>query len=798
MVGRLVQAFRKGRTLISVVAHFLRSLGTRPKLGLLLASVLVSGMAIQVGADVFTVTNTDDDGSGSLRDAIVQANAAPGADEVVFDPVLSGQTILLTSDQLMITDDLVITGLGEDKLTVARDPGAPAFRIFEIDDGNGANSFNANISGLTISGGKVVSTEPAIPARGGGVRNKERLIMRDATVTGNRAESIVDGQWEDAHALGGGIESDNRLVLENTTISANTAFGRNDFPGNGSGQGTGGGVHAAGYLLVESSLIAANNAVGEDDWSGGAAGGGIYCEGAIIRNSTIANNTALGDAHYAGAAGGGILHSGELTILESVVSGNFSHANGCESTSMASGGGTSGSGMLRLRNSTVSGNRVEAEDCYFYATAKGGGVYCSEPAVIRNSTIALNSAAGSSSGYPYGVDRGGGADFPHGVLESTIIFGNTAREGPDLLSTGFTLVTNNLIGDPAGSSVPVGTNGNITGDPELGPLLDNGGPTETHALLFDSIAVGAGANPALLKTDQRGYRPREFGGTTDIGAFEYGAVEVLFADDFESISTGAWTRVMDPRVVTLPGGVTLEMARVPAGTFSMGAHGFERSADSDEHPRHEVTLPRDFFMGPVEVTQAQWQALMGSNPASSHGVGDDHPVYSVSWDQIAGAGGFIESLNQHLANTGQPGAGLFRLPTEAEWEYAARARSETRYSFGDALECSDYCQPCNTMGGHMWWCGNVSETMPVAGKNANLFGLWDMHGNVWEWVADWYGYYPVTSAVNPTGPATGSSRVVRGGGWNSDAGYARSASRGAHATTYLSAEVGFRLARDLE
>ncbi len=772
------------------------SLGIRLRLVLLLATVLLCGLAIRVGADVFTVTNTDDDGPGSLRDAIAQANAVVGADEIVFDPALNGQTISLSSDQLTITDDLVITGLGEENLTVARDPGAPDFRVFEIDDGLEDNHLYVSISGLTISGGKVVSTEDSIPARGGGVLNREWLVVRDATVTDNRAEATVTGLWDSAEAYGGGIESSHWLVLENTTISDNTAHSRAD-GGYGQSDARGGGVRAEGYLVVDSSRIVGNNAVGAGFAlaTGGGTGGGIVCADATISKSTIAANTARGEAYYAGASGGGIFHSGELRIVNSSVTTNVSHGDG-QGSGSASGGGTSGSGPLTVRSSTVSGNRALANDVYFYPLAKGGGLSCSAGTIIRNSTIASNTAWSSNPGYS--PAEGGGAHLPFARLESTIISNNTANDGPDLKCSAFTVVTHNLIGDPSASSVPIGVDGNITGDPQLGALQDNGGPTETRAIPYASLAVDSGANPAGLETDQRGYWPRDHGGAADIGAFEHGAVAILFADDFESTSTGAWTRVRDVISVTLPGGESLQMARVPAGAFSMGAHGAERGAASDEYPHHQVTLTRDFYLGTFEVTQAQWLAIMGSNPAHDHGVGDDHPVYFVSWAEIAGTGGFIDQLNQHLTNTGQPGAGLYRLPTEAEWEHAARARTVTRFSFGDALECSDYCQPCDTMGGHMWWCGNASETMPVGSRNANLFGLWDMHGNVWEWVADWYGSYPLDPQVDPTGSASGSFHAVRGGGWSSAALLARSAARKAHAPAYISEEFGFRLARDLE
>jgi hypothetical protein len=171
-------------------------------------------------------------------------------------------------------------------------------------------------------------------------------------------------------------------------------------------------------------------------------------------------------------------------------------------------------------------------------------------------------------------------------------------------------------------------------------------------------------------------------------------------------------------------------------------------------------------------------------------IGDDYPVYCVTWNRVAGPGGFIEKLNEHL------GTDTFRLPTEAEWERAARADTTTRFSHGDVLECSDECEPCAAHDPYMWWCGNVSPFGPnlVGQKLQNAFGLHDMHGNLWEIVNDRYGEFSTTPVTDPTGPDGSGDIVIRGGG--REAWINRSASRigSAPDDRAQNNEVGFRVA----
>ena len=221
-------------------------------------------------------------------------------------------------------------------------------------------------------------------------------------------------------------------------------------------------------------------------------------------------------------------------------------------------------------------------------------------------------------------------------------------------------------------------------------------------------------------------------------------------------------------------GVTFEMVKVEGGTFTMGATSEQGSdADSDEKPAHSVTLS-DYYIGKYEVTQAQWKAVMGNNP--SYFKGDNLPVEEVSWDDCQT---FVTKLNQL---TGKK----FRLQTEAEWEYAARGGNKSKgYKYSGS----------NDIGRVAWYSDNSgSTTHPVGTKQANELGLYDMSGNVWEWCQDWYGNYSSLSQTNPTGPTSGSFRVLRGGGWNYGATSCRVSYRAYYSPTYGYYYIGFRLA----
>jgi formylglycine-generating enzyme required for sulfatase activity len=284
----------------------------------------------------------------------------------------------------------------------------------------------------------------------------------------------------------------------------------------------------------------------------------------------------------------------------------------------------------------------------------------------------------------------------------------------------------------------------------------------------------------------------------------YSVTHVSDANCTGVASGSAVITIVQEVTVTLAGGVPLVIVQVPAGSFTMGSPAGELGRDPDEGPQHQVTLTKDIYLGKYEVTQAQWQAVMGTTPAHDNGVGPDYPVYFVSWNDICGSGatcgasdGFVKRLNDHLTSTGQPGAGKFRLPSEAEWENAARAQTTGPFSFAAPATWDTACGSFPEAVTHIWWCGNAASTAhPVGQKLPNPWGIFDMHGNVYEWVNDWYGqsYYASTPASDPPGPTTGSYRVARGGFWGDNAQYCRSAYRSAASPGNRYGDIGFRLA----
>lgn len=230
---------------------------------------------------------------------------------------------------------------------------------------------------------------------------------------------------------------------------------------------------------------------------------------------------------------------------------------------------------------------------------------------------------------------------------------------------------------------------------------------------------------------------------------------------------------------TCTNSIGMEFILVPAGTFSMGAGKSCENALAAELPVHRVTISKAFYLGTFEVTQAQWVAVMGSNPSSFKG--ESNPVEQVSWDDIQL---FIQRLNQ------KEGHQRYRLPTEAEWEYAARAGTGSSYSFGD---------DASLLERHAWYEDNADQTThPVGRKEPNPWGFYDMHGNVWEWVQDWHDDYHSDSVTDPVGPATGTVRALRGGSWYFSARHCRSSYRFNYTPDDRREHTGFRLALSLE
>ena len=251
-------------------------------------------------------------------------------------------------------------------------------------------------------------------------------------------------------------------------------------------------------------------------------------------------------------------------------------------------------------------------------------------------------------------------------------------------------------------------------------------------------------------------------------------------------------------------GVSFRMIRIPAGEFMMGSPSNEKGRDDDEK-QHRVRITRPFYMGETEVTQGLWKAVMGDNPSRFKSCGDDCPVEKVSWNDCQK---FISKLNSLVPR------GRFRLPTEAEWEYACRAGSRTAIYTGNlkilGKNNSPELDPIAWYGGNScvnysggWDCSGWPEkqvscarcgTHAVAGKKPNSFGLYDMIGNVWEWCQDWYDDYPSGQVSDPAGPSSGSARVLRGGSWDDLTRYCRSAIRFRYDPGYRDNNLGFRLA----
>ena len=246
------------------------------------------------------------------------------------------------------------------------------------------------------------------------------------------------------------------------------------------------------------------------------------------------------------------------------------------------------------------------------------------------------------------------------------------------------------------------------------------------------------------------------------------------------------SRSQPPIAVELAPGVLLDMVWIEPGVFTMGSPLDEQGRNDDEGPQFEVRLTQGFYLSQCEITQHQWTAVTGERPWSRHvgevEEGPDRPAVYISWEDVQE---FIAALNATA------GGQVYRLPTEAEWEYAGRAGTATPWSFGDVEKHLDL---------HAWWTDNISLTgrtaaQPVGLKVPNPWGLYDMHGNVWEWVGDWLGSYPEGLQTDPQGPTEGTARVFRGGSFKDAASLSRSAQRCWNAPDLRFSHVGVRLVR---
>ncbi|MBI5091162.1 MAG: SUMF1/EgtB/PvdO family nonheme iron enzyme [Candidatus Hydrogenedentes bacterium] len=283
---------------------------------------------------------------------------------------------------------------------------------------------------------------------------------------------------------------------------------------------------------------------------------------------------------------------------------------------------------------------------------------------------------------------------------------------------------------------------------------------------FD-LSSGNGIKTVYLKV-------KNAGGESEVSSDTITLNEITLSE----ISAGTEETILIPGLAS--GYVRLDMVWCPAGTFMMGAYPGEQDSDPVEDPQHQVTLTQGFWMAKYPVTQAQWQAVMGSNPSFFLGY-DNRPVERTSRD---GTQAFITALN---ATTGR----TFRLPSEAEWEYACRAGTRTRFYWGDDPSYAD-------ISNYAWWSSNSgNQTHDVGGKLPNAWGLYDMGGNVYEYCQDWYGSYSSGAVTDPAGPSSGSNGISRGGGFSSPGSDCRSAGRLADSPGSASNGIytGFRLAR---
>ena len=269
------------------------------------------------------------------------------------------------------------------------------------------------------------------------------------------------------------------------------------------------------------------------------------------------------------------------------------------------------------------------------------------------------------------------------------------------------------------------------------------------------------------------------------------APAAITAADRSDAQAAAGIHARDPKTVRVgsqevvlrwcPATKSAEWKRLSGGndTFTMGSPDTEDGHENDE-TQHDVRLTKGFWMGETEVTQGLWKEVMGSNP-SYNKAGDKYPVENVSWKMCQY---FIEKLN---ARTEVRGAGFrFRLPTEAQWGYACRAGTTTSYSYGNSAS-----------GNYMWYKDNSSsQTHEVGTKSPNPWGLYDMHGNVWEWCLDWYAS-SLAGGTDPKGSSSGSSRMLCGGSWSDYAGGCTSSSLLIYYPSYKHDHDGFRLSRTL-
>jgi predicted outer membrane repeat protein len=457
-----------------------------------IAVLLFAARAMSAHAATIIVNNTNDSGPGSLRQALADAQ---DGDTIQFDPALNGQTINLTSAQLVIQSDATIDGPGATLLTVKRDPQAADLRIFDVTPGH-----TVEINGLTISGGHITDDN------GGGILNdNSTLTMAHCTIYRN---AIVSASGFNANS-GGGIYNSGAMTLNQVIVSNNNA----SF--NGGEPPSGGGISNTGTMTIIAGTVQSN--------MGFLSAGGILNTGMmIITGSTISDNQTENAGHF-GGPGGGIVNGGTMTIQDSTISGNTAVGGDIKG---GDGGGIYNAGQLEIIDCSITAN----------SGRNGGGV--AGGGNIAHTTFSNNSAS-----------ENGGAIY----VTSSLELGNTilkaGASGVNVFNNGGSFITHGYnISSDDGSGYLNGPGDQINTDPMLGPLQDNGGPTFTHALLPGSPAINAG-DPNFTPPpvyDQRGAPfVRVFNGRIDIGSFEVQPTPTPTA-------TPTATATPTPRIVPTP------------------------------------------------------------------------------------------------------------------------------------------------------------------------------------------------------------------------------------------------------
>jgi hypothetical protein len=428
-----------------------------------IAALLMCAIVMQAHAATITVTNTNDSGPGSLRQALADAN---DGDTINFDVSLKGQTIALTSGELVIDKSITITGPGSDQLAVRTVDFQHTFRIFHV-----IASPTVIIEGLTIG--------PSLYFSGCGIQNDQ------ATLTINNCALVGNSGLE----WGAGISNGGTLTVNNSSISGNVL----------EYQGTGAGISSSGTLIINNSIISGNLS-----GKGYTDGGGIYSSGMLeITNSRI-------DGNSVGGGGGGIYNTGNAIIASSTISGNSAGGGYPGPPEPGFGGGIFNGATLTISNSTFSGNSVLTTD---KGPGCGGGIGNNGSLQIANSTISGNSATNGGAI----CNDAAPLEIANSILNAGDVGENIFNDGGTITSLGYNLSSDNGSGYLSGPGDQINTN------PILGPLQDNGGPTQTHRPYPQSPAIDAG-NPSFTPPpfyDQRGTGfDRVVNGRIDIGSFE--------------------------------------------------------------------------------------------------------------------------------------------------------------------------------------------------------------------------------------------------------------------------------------